>query len=176
MASSTSHRGTWNTSPTKRRIEKAFHQGMILLEAKEIVGHFRVQYLVRNPTSGKEYKVKGDIKRDKSMICTCPDFQRRQQPCKHIFFLTRKIKSISTIKPLTFGTKSQRRPTEPTKLSTREEELDDCAICLEEMDKSSLEDSEIYECSQCHKIVHLDCFLQYCKSSRKSRCVYCRAD
>lgn len=73
-----------DTPEQKIRVYRALHDNLSICrftgnESAEIVG-----------TSGEIYQVT-------LQNCTCPDFEERQQPCKHMYFLAKELKKVSKL-------------------------------------------------------------------------------
>ena len=73
-----------DTPEQKIRVYRALHDNLSICrftgnESAEIVG-----------TSGEIYQVT-------LQNCTCPDFEEKQQPCKHMYFLAKELKKVSNI-------------------------------------------------------------------------------
>ena len=75
--------GTWNVAvhkgiPQMERFERGSRQDMVLLNYNDETGYGAVQ------SSDSFYGVSLDA-------CSCPDFEKRSRPCKHIYFLATKM-------------------------------------------------------------------------------------
>jgi predicted nucleic acid-binding Zn finger protein len=142
----------------KQRIKRALNQPIYLIrELKKqtyIIGGISNTYTVTT----------------KKLSCTCPDFIRRQKPCKHIFFVQIKIEKTIHLDKI----KKERK---------HKNETDDvCCICLEEFEEDPNNISnELFNnasfpltfCETCSHVFHKECLKIWIKHSSGS-CPQCR--
>jgi hypothetical protein len=165
---------------------KALHQNIVLVDIIDIN-----KYIVSG-SSGHNYNVRIDS--HYNYFCSCPDYQNRQNKCKHIYFVFLKILKDDTLKDETQKDdtlkdknkeaddnliESQKQNyalfnrkkciTETDKLKIKG--LDDlCSICFEENDNGM--DSTF--CGSCFRCLHHACYLEWKKKSNNSKCIFCK--
>lgn len=132
-------------------------------------------------TTGNIYEVKllG------SPVCTCPDFEKRKQRCKHIFFMLTKIFLIKNPYKNTFSQKEideyiKSYKDNISKFSIKHDAKvgvdvgakcidDDCCICLDPILNG---EPYVYCKLTCGRCIHSDCYNMVVKKS--SKCPYCQ--
>ena len=120
--------------------------------------------------------------------CTCPDFERRRETCKHIYFVDDRVlknasfeKAVELVKQREFAPQlwadqqanGQADAVEKPKNVERREWLEqECAICTEPMTA----DEPTYWCQRvCGNSLHASCWRMWCKAKGQAQCPYCRA-
>ena len=120
------------------REQRAQSQRIYLLET-----YSDEKYLVAGLTNN--YNVSLD-----PQSCTCMDFIRRRQTCKHLYFVKHRVQA-STAQSIT------RNDTE-------------CTICFEELHEPLYN----WKCAMCSHELHLECFQTWRAYNREATCPYCR--
>lgn len=104
--------------------------------------------------------------------CSCPDFERRQQNCKHIYWLLFKYFRLDRQRWLTDQhMMPDEKELENTKNKKRERDNldDDCIICLEPLNRGSL-----HTCQTCYHHFHDKCLQVWLRHAPNDHCPLCR--
>jgi len=147
-------------------------------------------------TSGLVYKIcipnnLNDITLNTSideLTCTCPDFQKRNRPCKHIYFILNVINiSVYSQEITTRGLlEFHKRQSKKTIIDLTDNQVEqrpfhgeNCSVCCDIMDKNGSEQFEW--CSKgCGGTLHQTCFKRWKKHRLNvgliSTCPLCRAN
>jgi len=170
------------------RYERALHQKLYLLNTEEHDGY--MNFDVRGSTNNIY-----NIKLDKiNCTCTCPDFQTRNNVCKHILFIIGKIGEetivarnlfdfnhiydeniyniiIESIKKRLNKIKKERRKkrikSDKEGDKKEGEHIDDiCCICFEELN------NDLYHEKNCNNYFHNTCIDKWLQN--KDSCPLCR--
>lgn len=127
-------------------------------------------------TTGKAYSV--ILQPGVKPQCSCPDFSRRKQRCKHIYFCLEQVLKLTNIDKPSFTAEdlsekvTVAQQTGPAK--RKDISSDPCPFCMEEFDSGGQE--ELMWCSQtCGSNFHQECFLRYVAFSNKAACPMCRS-
>lgn len=115
------------------------------------------EYIVAGVTDHYEvHSVKGSPEEDR---CTCPDYTRRELPCKHIYWMRLRWHPLEE-KP---ATKKRR---------TYKDE--DCSICLDPLEHGK---EDVYTCHECDHGIHMECLTIWARHSMTNKqCPMCRTD
>lgn len=126
--------------------------------------------------------------------CSCPDFERRQRPCKHLYHVARHCstdvyqqENQHQLDPEGFyeacsaWIERHRLQSKPSTKSTthsfqvqrKDYDGEACAICLEPM--VAADQSLVWCTKTCGNSVHEDCFERYRITQGHSKCVFCRS-
>lgn len=147
-------------------------------------------------SSGNDYQVRIQT----SVTCTCPDYQRRGRPCKHILFIVVRLLRLSTRDDIEAVLRSTalrinvldtmlnsipRDMTEPSSNSTTRatdpsiivpprllDETKECPVCFEPLLNSHR--PLVYCRHSCGNVLHGDCHRHWTRYKSDS-CVFCRA-
>ena len=121
--------------------------------------------------------------------CTCPDYARRSNRCKHIYFVLMRIMNISNyndydytneeltqmflnIPPIAQNLVYKGENPEEQKVVNQKFDKDDvCPICLDPLENGKDLDYCKYSCGQ---TIHKKCFKMW-EKSKGAICVFCRA-
>lgn len=134
--------------------------------------------------------------------CTCPDYERRRKPCKHVQFVWFRVLGISQAdgEPFFDGVESVlerislthllhqdevhlHTPSAPalaapaatsaTKVARRPHVGETCGICYEKMTESC----KVFFCEEkCGNAIHVLCYKACVQHTHKTMCPYCRAN
>lgn len=147
-------------SRMEKKIERALTQTIraVPFALNENEHHFKV--------IGTTKKTYNTIFSAAHVACTCPDFQNRGLPCKHICYLIyhyyhiRKECIISELRAYSLEAFKKKRSTYNLKGNENATFIrpDDCTICHDKIDDTR----EVVICLKgCHKPLHVDCFQIY---------------
>ncbi len=166
------------------RIDRSKKQRLYLLQYKALEEQF--QFTVEG-SSGNHYTVTFD---EEFFSCTCPDYQHRFLPCKHLFFMAFRVFRKSTISVYLEGESPQGAFLEvqkyfgdldqiDAKKSEKKEEAavtapsrnEDCVICFEPLEK----EDAIVQCVNIHGL-HEDCMSRWRRQgfAASSKCPMCK--
>jgi len=197
--------------PVEKRLKRFRSSCPQMLEDR--MARARVQRLfclgqhVNGPHS-REYDILGStgnvyqVKLEKILSCTCPDFTRGHH-CKHLFFvmtrvvrakdkyvyqaalLTKELEEIfqgTTLDQRSLASERIRQRYESVKKdkeppATPQRELSDCPICFEECGEADR--ASCVFCRVCNNNTHRECFKIWMDTNRSKgvsvTCVYCRS-
>lgn len=127
--------------------------------------------------------------------CTCPDFEGREEACKHIFFIMYRVLGLSEDSDTEMlwdaayqksqasealkGSEDEEKEKEKEKekkkadadVQPREYIGTDCAVCFNTLTESD----EISTCPKCRNSIHKACWQRWCREKKIPTCVTCRA-
>lgn len=120
--------------------------------------------------------------------CSCPDFEKRKRPCKHVYFVRNRVlgqedlivdsRTLWSIATATHPNEEFVREDSQTLLKevARKEYVgENCVICFEEMMSEDENEAQLVWCSgTCGKSVHSECYRVWSKRSGDTLCVHCR--
>jgi len=173
------------------RIERGLNQKLFFIE--KLWKEKQVDFDVMGST-GNVYKVTCTSK--EKWFCTCPDFEKRLQSCKHIYFVKirvlkdihswddlSRLKDLEVDKKLMIGdvlkqaykeTKNEpEKKDQEESVKVKREWIDqECIVCCEVMKKD--DESNLFTCETCSNSIHGNCWKMWSKV--KTKCVYCRSD
>lgn len=151
----------------RRRIQRSLNQRICLLKD---IGDHCYSVCSSRPNTTTRYSVKLSAIGLKH-TCTCPDYERRKDNCKHIFFVLFRVLRVSQDKWLKDNSIITGRESRML-----EEEDDECAICMEEFVKDSdRERDATIKCHECGHHFHAICIKQWFDANGKTRCPLCRS-
>jgi predicted nucleic acid-binding Zn finger protein len=146
----------------EQRIDRALKQNIYLLE-NQGNGKFHV--------AGMTNDYHTELRTD-GHTCTCPDFTRRQAPCKHIYWLLFKYFRISRKRwrknPKLMPDEKEMEVSHQNKRD-REDIDGDCVICLDPLSQGALQ-----ECNTCQQHIHLKCVSVWLRHASHGDCPLCR--
>lgn len=167
--------------PQQQRIVRARTQPILLSDAWGEQKGRNVMYHVMG-TRGTEYQVgviegaQGELK----WQCSCPDFQNRQSPCKHVYFIAINVwhmndDELLRLVPACVEEKlaeRQKRIQEQIESSVGRKPVEgDCPVCMESLSEGNV----LYCQGQCGNNVHEHCIRTLEKFQRRVSCPLCRA-
>jgi E3 ubiquitin-protein ligase ZSWIM2 len=176
------------------RREKAFSDPIYLLGIQPVEDINCRKFNILGAT-GNEYLVTIS----NHFSCTCPDFTRRKNLCKHLFFVFLRVCKTTIPNPSELTDDrlqtifanmpefleqnllySEDNLAGSASASATEEKgyvmqkIDDCCpICLEELSVEDLPSLTFCKFG-CGKSVHVQCFNQYTRFTKIIRCMFCR--
>jgi hypothetical protein len=109
--------------------------------------------------------------------CSCPDFDKRRRPCKHIYFVRNRVLGQEDVRVDSdtlwqIATSRSDPGSEQREVATRKPYVgENCVICFDEMTEA---DATIWCSGTCGNSVHAECYRIWSKRSGDSLCVYCR--
>ena len=121
--------------------------------------------------------------------CTCPDYARRSNRCKHIYFVLMRIMNISNYNDYDYTNEELTQmflnippiaqnlvykgenPQEQKVVNQKFDKDDVCPICLDPLENGKELDYCKYSCGQ---TIHKKCFKMW-EKSKGAICVFCRA-
>jgi hypothetical protein len=172
-----------------QRIERALSQRIFCIEETwsatglvcSVMGTTNILYQVR-----WEEKTGGNEGAGGGWQCTCPDFVRRQEPCKHIYFImVRKLGfSVSDLRAnenqegLLSLQQLRDHKKQTTPVVQRPIESDqECAICYEPLVSKAFgapPEPLVFCHTRCGNSIHAQCFAKWAVVKGKI-CVFCRS-
>ena len=135
-------------------------------------------------TTNNIYKI---ILSKKKVSCSCPDFARRKELCKHFFYVTGKILSnleitdeIETVNSIKYNIdfiseslkhillqKDDKKTKKTENCKSDYDKNDYCCICFDELGK------DVCFCTFCKKPIHNNCMKIWLR--KKNNCPLCRS-
>lgn len=150
------------------RIDRALKQRIYLMD------HDGVSFQIMGTTSNYNVVLR---ETGEDYTCTCLDFERRGEYCKHIYFCLFRVLKIDRCKWLEepFETAAQtikKFLADKVYLFTHanRKESSECPICYEEYE---VKDRKVY-CDTCGHSFHDGCINKWIKRSSSSSCPLCR--
>jgi hypothetical protein len=142
------------------RIKRALAQNMYLIERCDS-NVFQIAGITKN------YRV--IIAEKNGHHCTCPDYDRRREPCKHIFFVLFRVFKLD---PESWVSNPSLMPDLEFAVSIRKLETEDteCPICYEEFTNQSITET----CRCCLHKFDVDCMTVWRSHSLNRKCPLCR--
>ena len=177
------NRNNINTKKLKKmqRIQRALQQPIYLLDATYNTNTKEWKILVQG-YSGSNYELLLGME---SLVCGCPDYQIRNNTCKHLYFIFGKVLDFNQNKLLNLQrnkglyvqypefnellhkrlTKKQTQENNTQQVSNlRSNEY--CVICFEEFG------NDMIDCNNCKNVFHSGCLRRWLK--RNEICPLCR--
>ena len=168
------------------RIERCFTENIYLIESlpEDEDNPYERSYIIMG-NSGRTYTVTISHRPK----CTCPDFIRRANRCKHIFFVLIRIMNVSNFQDKTYSEEELEEmfenipqvaknliyqgelPSQPEEVNQKFDKGDICPICLDPLENGKELDYCKYSCG---KTIHKKCFSMW-EKSKGGICVFCRA-
>jgi len=192
----------WKSKQKEDRRERAVTQRLYLLEENLKSDNLMI-YTVMGST-GNVYEIQLNFTYDEEeWECNCPDFARRQQKCKHIYFIQYKVlpgfngsatwaeramgrykKPCSVIAPemvlkefskITGSVESEENtPTTVEEIFGNKQRPYLGESCAICFDDMTAECKLVFCYESCGNSVHQDCFVKWAKHQSITSCVHCR--
>lgn len=150
------------------RIERALSQRIFLIERVD-THVFAVAGLTNN------YRVTLSAENFRGHCCTCPDYVRRQDMCKHIAFVLFRVFKLNREAFLDnhdvlpdFAVEV--KPDGPKRLEKEDEE---CCICYERFDETT--NDTFSHCDTCGHRIHDQCWTVWMQHNPSALCPLCRS-
>ncbi len=164
------------------RISRALTQKMYLIQCTEKKNGFACGV---EGSTGTTYLV--ELKKVGGCCCDCPDFEKRREMCKHIFFILVRVAKtpVSEVQtdPVTFVLSDDlvtriKNATDPSHAVTESFEArltNECGVCYEDFMEI---DKNLRKCTTCLKALHDSCMELWIRScatrGHVCTCPYCR--
>jgi len=179
----------YNPRKNRSKSDKLF-----IIETVDI-DKYEKKYMIMGST-GNVY----DILINHDPTCTCPDFKKRHQRCKHIYFILLRGMNLDKIDedkkhftnddlevmfanipksmtnlyvdPTQVSKYQDMKTKQSTTIKVEPKELSDdvCPICLDDLDNNEPIDYCKYSCG---KVVHVECFAMWAKKYDNT-CLFCK--
>ena len=164
------------------RITRALTQKMYMIDCTEKKNGF---VCTVEGSTGKHYLV--ELKKVDGCCCDCPDFEKRGEMCKHIFFVLVRVAKTPVSEVATDAdtfvlsddlVTRIKNATDPTHAVTESFEArltNECGVCYEDFTEI---DKDLRKCTTCLKALHDSCMELWIRScatrGHPCTCPYCR--